>query len=72
MLIDWQVHINDPKYMGPPYWRHPVPMTLEHALATHELAGLDRTRGWRRAQDRNPLGGHEAAGVTNCPMGGRH
>ena len=41
MLIDWHVHINDPKYMGPPYWRHPVPMTMEHALAAHALAGLD-------------------------------
>ncbi len=43
MLIDWHVHINDPKYMGPPYWQNPVPMTLEHALAAHELASLDRT-----------------------------
>jgi hypothetical protein len=32
MLIDWHVHINDPKYMGPKWWKHPVPMTLEHAL----------------------------------------
>jgi predicted TIM-barrel fold metal-dependent hydrolase len=43
VLIDWHVHINDPKYMGPPYWHNPVPMTLEHALAAHELASLDRT-----------------------------
>jgi hypothetical protein len=43
VLIDWHVHINDPKYMGPPYWKNPVPMTLEHALAAHELASLDRT-----------------------------
>jgi predicted TIM-barrel fold metal-dependent hydrolase len=43
LLIDWHVHINDPKYLGPPWWRHPVPMTLEHALAAHELVGLDRT-----------------------------
>ena len=43
MLIDWHVHINDPKYMGPQWWPHPVPMTLEHALAAHRLVGLDRT-----------------------------
>jgi len=43
LLIDWHVHINDPKYLGPPYWRHPVPMSVEHALAAHELAGLDKT-----------------------------
>jgi predicted TIM-barrel fold metal-dependent hydrolase len=43
MLIDWHVHINDPKYMGPPWWQHAVPMTIEHALAAHKLAGLDRT-----------------------------
>lgn len=43
MLIDWHVHINDPKYMGPPHWKHPVPMTLENALDAHRLIGLDRT-----------------------------
>ena len=43
MLIDWHVHINDPKYMGPPWWQHPVPMTIDHALDAHKLAGLDRT-----------------------------
>ena len=43
MLIDWHVHINDPKYMSPPWWRHPVPMTLDDALAAHALVGLDRT-----------------------------
>src|ERR1700682_3669509 len=43
VLIDWHVHINDPKYMGPQWWPHPVPMTLEHALAAHRLVGLDRT-----------------------------
>jgi predicted TIM-barrel fold metal-dependent hydrolase len=43
LLIDWHVHINDPKYLGPPWWPVPVPMTLEHALAAHELVGLDRT-----------------------------
>jgi hypothetical protein len=32
MRIDWHVHINDPKYMGPPWWQHPVPMSLENAL----------------------------------------
>jgi predicted TIM-barrel fold metal-dependent hydrolase len=29
--------------MGPPWWKNPVPMTLDHALAAHALAGLDRT-----------------------------
>jgi predicted TIM-barrel fold metal-dependent hydrolase len=43
MLIDWHVHINDPKYMDAKWWRHPVPMTVEHALAAHSLVGLDRT-----------------------------
>jgi len=43
LLIDWHVHINDPNYLGPPYWRRPVPMSVEHALAAHELAGLDKT-----------------------------
>jgi predicted TIM-barrel fold metal-dependent hydrolase len=43
MLIDWHVHINDPKYMGPQWWQHPVPMTLENALEAHKLAELDRT-----------------------------
>ena len=43
MRIDWHVHINDPKYAGPPWWRHPVPMSLENALEAHRLAGLDRT-----------------------------
>ena len=43
MLIDWHVHINDPKYMDAKWWRHPVPMTAEHALAAHSLVGLDRT-----------------------------
>jgi predicted TIM-barrel fold metal-dependent hydrolase len=43
MLIDWHTHINDPKYMDPPHWKHPVPMSLEHALDAHKLAGLDRT-----------------------------
>jgi phosphoribosyl-AMP cyclohydrolase len=43
MLIDWHVHINDPKYMGPKWWKHPVPMTVEHALDAHSLVGLDRT-----------------------------
>src|SRR6202051_1042797 len=43
MRIDWHVHINDPKYMEPKWWKHPVPMTLEHALDAHHLVGLDRT-----------------------------
>src|SRR4051794_36037423 len=43
MLIDWHVHINDPKYLGPPHWTHPVPMTKQHALGAHELIGLDTT-----------------------------
>jgi hypothetical protein len=43
MLIDWHVHINDPKYMGPKWWKHPVPMTVAHALDAHRLVGLDRT-----------------------------
>ena len=43
LLIDWHVHINDPKFLGPPWWSHTVPMTMEHALAAHELVGLDRT-----------------------------
>ena len=43
MLIDWHVHINDPKYLGKPWWPVPVPMTMENALAAHHLAGLDRT-----------------------------
>ena len=43
MRIDWHVHINDPKYMGPKWWKHPVPMTVEHALDAHRLVGLDRT-----------------------------
>ena len=41
MRIDWHVHINDPKYMGPKWWKHPVPMTVEHALDAHRLVGLD-------------------------------
>ena len=43
MLIDWHVHINDPKYLGKPWWPVPVPMTLDNASAAHALAGLDRT-----------------------------
>jgi predicted TIM-barrel fold metal-dependent hydrolase len=43
LLIDWHVHINDPKFMGPPWWKHPVPMTVENALEAHALVGLDRT-----------------------------
>jgi len=45
VLIDWHVHINDPKYMGPPWWQHPVPMTVDNALAAHALVGLDRVPG---------------------------
>ncbi len=43
MRIDWHVHINDPKYIGPPYWPSVVPMAVEDVLAAHELAELDRT-----------------------------
>ena len=43
MLIDWHVHINDPKFIGKPWWPVPVPMTMEDALKAHALAGLDRT-----------------------------
>ena len=43
MLIDWHVHINDPKFSRPPWWITPVPMTVENALAAHALIGLDRT-----------------------------
>ena len=43
MLIDWHVHINDPKFIGRPWWPFPVPMTLENALDAHALIGLDRT-----------------------------
>ena len=43
MRIDWHVHINDPKYIGLPWWQHPVPMSLENALEAHRLAELDRT-----------------------------
>ena len=43
MLIDWHTHINDPKYIGPPWWPIPVPMTVEDVLEAHRLAGLDRT-----------------------------
>ena len=43
MLIDWHVHINDPKFIGKPWWPVPVPMTMEDALRAHVLAGLDRT-----------------------------
>ena len=41
MLIDWHVHINDPKYMGSRWWKHPVPMRVDHALDAHCLVGLD-------------------------------
>jgi len=43
MRIDWHVHINDPRYIGPPYWPSVVPMSVHDALAAHELAELDRT-----------------------------
>ena len=43
MLIDWHVHVNDPKYIGPPWWPVPVPMTVENAIEAHQLVGLDRT-----------------------------
>ena len=43
MLIDWHVHVNDPKFIGKPWWPVPVPMTMEDALKAHALAGLDRT-----------------------------
>jgi hypothetical protein len=43
MLIDWHVHINDPKYMGSRWWKHAVPMRVDHALDAHRLVGLDRT-----------------------------
>jgi aminocarboxymuconate-semialdehyde decarboxylase len=43
LLIDWHVHINDPKFSVPPWWNSPVPMTVENALAAHALIGLDRT-----------------------------
>src|ERR1700712_4392409 len=43
MLIDWHVHINDPKYIGPPFWNSVVPMTMQDALDAHHLIGLDRT-----------------------------
>jgi len=43
LLIDWHVHINDPKFIGKPWWPVPVPMTMEDALKAHALAGLDRT-----------------------------
>jgi len=43
LLIDWHVHINDPKFIGKPWWPVPVPMTMEDALQAHALAGLDRT-----------------------------
>jgi hypothetical protein len=29
MRIDWHIHLNDSKYMGPKWWKRPVPMTLE-------------------------------------------
>jgi aminocarboxymuconate-semialdehyde decarboxylase len=43
LLIDWHVHVNDPKYIGPPWWPVPVPMTVENAIEAHQLIGLDRT-----------------------------
>ena len=43
MLIDWHTHIHDPKDQANPFWQGRCPMTLEHVLAAHELAGLDRT-----------------------------
>jgi hypothetical protein len=43
VLIDWHVHINDPKFIGKPWWPVPVPMTLDNALEAHALVGLDRT-----------------------------
>jgi aminocarboxymuconate-semialdehyde decarboxylase len=43
LLIDWHVHVNDPKYIGPPWWPVPVPMTMENAIEAHQLIGLDRT-----------------------------
>ena len=43
MLIDWHVHVNDPKYIGPPWWPVPVPMTVDNAIEAHQLIGLDRT-----------------------------
>jgi aminocarboxymuconate-semialdehyde decarboxylase len=43
LLIDWHTHIHDPKDQANPFWQGRCPMTLEHVLAAHELAGLDRT-----------------------------
>ncbi len=43
VLIDWHVHITDPKFLGPPWWSHTVPMTPQDALDAHALIGLDRT-----------------------------
>jgi aminocarboxymuconate-semialdehyde decarboxylase len=43
LLIDWHVHVNDPKYIGPPWWPVPVPMTVDNAIEAHQLIGLDRT-----------------------------
>jgi predicted TIM-barrel fold metal-dependent hydrolase len=43
VLIDWHVHINDPRFIGQPWWPVPVPMTLQNALDAHALIGLDRT-----------------------------
>ena len=43
MLIDWHTHIHSPESQAKPYWRGRCPMTLDNVLATHELAGLDRS-----------------------------
>jgi aminocarboxymuconate-semialdehyde decarboxylase len=43
LLIDWHTHIHDPKDQAKPFWQGRCPMTLANVLATHELAGLDRS-----------------------------
>ena len=43
MLIDWHVHINDPKFTATRSGQFRCPMTPENALAAHQLIGLDRT-----------------------------
>ncbi len=41
MIIDWHMHVHDPKDAEHPRWKGRCPMTLERVLEAHAQTGLD-------------------------------
>jgi hypothetical protein len=50
---DWHVHVNDPKYLGLPWWQYPDPVSVENALVAQELAA-NRTKPHKEYRVRCP------------------